>query len=379
MTHKYSSVVLGFAEPATASTSKPQNFASKAGGEPVWLYRGRKSAPLPPRCGICGQRQRFVLQIYAPVDEGEVGHEEGFHRVLYVCICENVACQRNEGGKAVSVLRGQLSRHNRYYEYYGGESDEDGVTEEGVNRLDLCAVCGFGAEKKCGGCRKVSYCSKECQVVDWKGGQKEECGEGTGGNGGREKWRWREWDIVTDVHPTPPCSDSDSDSESDGDGAQDEGEIVGKGIGGTFQDADEDELPEDLFKGKRKRDPVFEKFQRVVGLDKAQVIRYERGGRPLVVRSGNDVDTVGKCDRCGGDRVFEMQIMPQLVWYLSGRKDRNEGKGGSIGEVARRLREDMDWGTILIFSCERSCQIGEEYSGELAMVQHMAFEEDGKR
>lgn len=313
------------------------------------------------------------------MDEEEVGHEEGFHRVLYVSLCENVGCQRNERGNAVSVLRGQLRRDNRYYEYSGGGVDVDEETEEEVSRMDLCGVCGFGAGKKCGGCRQVSYCSKECQVVDWKGGHREECGHGVGGNGGREKWMWREWEIVTDVHPTPPCSDSDDDSDSDGEGAEYGGQVEGKGIGGTFQDADGDELPEDLFKGKRKRDPVFEKFQQIVGLDKAQVIRYERGGRPLVVRKGKDVDAVGKCDRCGAERVFEMQIMPQLVWYLGGGVGRAEGKGGSMGEVARRLKEDMEWGTILIYSCERSCQIGEKYESEVAFVQHMTMEEADNR
>jgi len=39
-----------------------------------------------------------------------------------------------------------------------------------------CGVCGASpADSKCGGCLSRSYCSRECQLVDWKGGHKQAC------------------------------------------------------------------------------------------------------------------------------------------------------------------------------------------------------------
>lgn len=372
--HKYSSVVLGFAEDPTAGTTQPANFASKAGGLPVWLYRSHDGAAQVPKCGICNQRQRFLAQIYAPVDVEEVGHEEGFHRVLYVCLCENVGCQRSGRRGAVSVLRAQLRRRNEFYGYEGG-----GVVEKGG--VEVCELCGFKAEKMCGGCRRVSYCSRACQVADWKCGHKESCAEKEDGKE-REKWRFREIEIVTEAHPTPSASDEE-ESDTD-DEITDSGELTNRKeevtklieepeIAATFQDADEDELPEDLFRGHRTKDAVFERFQKVVAMAKAQVIRYERGGRPLLVRSDESGTQVEACEVCGADRAFELQIMPQLAWYL---KDNDKRQVLSIGEVAGRLRDDMDWGTILVFCCGASCEIDGRYSREVAIMQQMVTQNE---
>jgi len=43
----------------------------------------------------------------------------------------------------------------------------------------VCQVCGGKGTKSCTGCRKVSYCSRECQLKDWKR-HKVECREGAG-------------------------------------------------------------------------------------------------------------------------------------------------------------------------------------------------------
>jgi hypothetical protein len=38
-----------------------------------------------------------------------------------------------------------------------------------------CIVCSNPGDKLCGGCRSVSYCSKQCLVNDWKNGHKHTC------------------------------------------------------------------------------------------------------------------------------------------------------------------------------------------------------------
>lgn len=97
-------------------------------------------------------------------------------------------------------------------------------------------------------------------------------------------------------------------------------------------------------------DSVFEKFVKRVGVEGRQVVRYEFGGlplpfsnkghvfdllwpkkskngrveigrnhsnesEPLQLRSYND-DKIPKCLKCGGKRIFECQLMPNLVNLL---------------------------------------------------------------
>lgn len=35
--------------------------------------------------------------------------------------------------------------------------------------------CSAGAPNTCGGCRRATYCSRECQVADWRAGHREAC------------------------------------------------------------------------------------------------------------------------------------------------------------------------------------------------------------
>lgn len=49
---------------------------------------------------------------------------------------------------------------------------------ENVLKNEKCGSCGMGgASKFCSKCRKVYYCSRECQVKAWKSGHKAECGK----------------------------------------------------------------------------------------------------------------------------------------------------------------------------------------------------------
>ncbi|KCV67884.1 hypothetical protein H696_05613 [Fonticula alba] len=52
---------------------------------------------------------------------------------------------------------------------------------------------------------------------------------------------------------------------------------------------------------------------------------------------------VPPCDRCGGARTFEFQVMPQLLAFM---------------EVDHTRVDSIDWGTLLVYSCEGSCELG---------------------
>ena len=70
----------------------------KLGGRPYWLtLEGLDSQP-PLVCGVCGKSMVLLVQIYAPLDDEECGHEDAFHRTLYVFSCPHSACVNMSGG-----------------------------------------------------------------------------------------------------------------------------------------------------------------------------------------------------------------------------------------------------------------------------------------
>lgn len=95
-------------------------------------------------------------------------------------------------------------------------------------------------------------------------------------------------------------------------------------------------------------------------------------GRRVYDPSG--AGAVPPCEACGSPRVFEMQVMPNLInVFREARKaQQSKAKAGAKtqtdeerrAEVARLLRGeevpeqgegDMEWGTILVFSCIKDC------------------------
>lgn len=419
----YDDVVLGFAEPPDHRTNLPQSFASKAGGLPVWLHRPPVSPPPAPKCRVCNQPQQFLLQVYAPLEPDVVAHDNAFHRVLTLAICRNPGCRTNSN--CVSVLRAQLSRDNPYYTW-----DADDQCVEQIMQ-DACHVCGFLANMRCGGCRKLMYCGRLCQMRHWKNGHKSSCAQPMQSASDRvSSLRFSQIEIVTDNHPLVPASDIDDDEDDERNehplqvdqcdspekpmtstnlsanhhnsqppdhssshtSSQNANQsslpqpftktssqrskspqssthtaVIEPEIKGTFQDADEEELPEDLFKPRpgRVKDPVFDKFSRIVSYAPDQVVRYHHGGQQLWGSELNQCHSVPNCELCGSKRVFEMQVMPQLVYYIY-EPDKDIA---TIQRVAERLRDDMDWITICVYTCENSCIGTDAYVPEFAWLQ----------
>ncbi len=90
-------------------------------------------------------------------------------------------------------------------------------------------------------------------------------------------------------------------------------------------------------------------------------VQHPRPGR------GYSAASIPACPDCGSPRIFEYQLMPNLINTL--------GKGSDIGRedittdeqrkeiVQRLLKRDpdgrgMEWGTALVFTCEKDCRRG---------------------
>ena len=59
------------------------------------------------------------------------------------------------------------------------KEEQDRDAQARAASVSSCALCGAGLKKLlvCSQCKAAAYCSKECQVRDWKAGHKEECVE----------------------------------------------------------------------------------------------------------------------------------------------------------------------------------------------------------
>ncbi|PPQ94626.1 hypothetical protein CVT25_009357 [Psilocybe cyanescens] len=143
-------------------------------------------------------------------------------------------------------------------------------------------------------------------------------------------------------------------------------------------------------------DQVFERFMKRVGHEGEQCVRYELKGTPLPFASDKtfdllwpapsqeplpvtkpdfkvvhnqrrvyDASAVPRCPHCKGRRVFECQLMPNLINVLrptaseDTRKLTDEERRKAVQQALKNedksAKAGMDWGTAMIFSCENDC------------------------
>ena len=125
---------------------------------------------------------------------------------------------------------------------------------------------------------------------------------------------------------------------------------------------------------RRKADPIFRKFRERVDREPEQVLRYDRGGTPLWI--GPKTPEVAKrevppCAVCGGPRVFEFQVMPQLAAVLEQETTAREVRSA----VATKAMEELDWGVLAVYTCSKSCDIAADYAEEFVWHNPVKDEE----
>ncbi|KAF3047649.1 hypothetical protein E8E12_011179 [Didymella heteroderae] len=129
-------------------------------------------------------------------------------------------------------------------------------------------------------------------------------------------------------------------------------------------------------------DATFQKFADRVGQNPEQILRYEFKGKPLLY---SDADAVGKalahhsengtssnakvqttakggagmprCQNCGAERVFEVQLTPHAITEL---------------EAEEMSIDGMEWGTIIIGVCSKDCKPSEVEEGQVGYVEEWA-------
>ncbi|XP_053357991.1 programmed cell death protein 2 isoform X1 [Clarias gariepinus] len=339
-------VVLGFLEEAERWQLASAQFPSKVGGKPAWLSLLNLPTVAELVCETCQLPTVFLLQVYAPI----VGQERSFHRTLYVFCCKTPACYTANDNRCFKVYRSQLPRKNDFYPYDppsdeepAARADDECVLGSGVK---LCRLCGCAGHKACSRCHTVTYCSKEHQATDWKQRHKKECSTSSVSDA-VNMFLFPEWELVTEPEKLLVTDDEPPDSNS----------LQQANIASS--DLEESEL-ESMALHESQDSKIFQKFKERIATEPHQVLRYCREGSPLWVSSKHvpGKDDIPKCP-CGANRIFEFQVMPQLLNHL--KVDRPDAS--------------IDWGTLVVFTCAASCDQVNNYSAEFIWKQDFSVDQ----
>lgn len=86
----------------------------------------------------------------------------------------------------------------------------------------------------------------------------------------------------------------------------------------------------------------------------SRIFSYCFSGSPLWMSSSQIPKTIPNCEECGAFRVFELQLMPTLIYFL--KTPHNEPKA-------------LDFGVLAVYTCSKSCQLSQVYYKEFCFIQ----------
>jgi pre-rRNA-processing protein TSR4 len=422
-----------------------QTFPSKTGGKPLWLNPRDLPARDSFQCAVCKCAMKFVLQLYAPLDSD--GFEHAFHRTLYLFCCRNNKCLSQPG--SIRVFRSQLPLHNEFYAAVPVKpEDVKEIDENGFGDAHWCQVCGVPAPNRCSQCKSVWYCTKEHQLLHWRGAHSVECKSPSAVQASPKKPIKPNnaaalgaacFPVSELVNEDEYDSGADDDEYDDDDEEVDSKDASVRGkcflsfqlcvcvcgmvwcvvcrvscllcsapfvvmishmvliyVSSVYSSAhlqnlkqkrsaaqkkeqeakaqahgdatehepiaDDEEFDAETVSmfGRNKPDPFFVHFQKRTKHDPSQVLRYGRHSDQCEILwlSAHDQlrGTPPVCEHCGAERVFEFQVLPQLLYFLKVDTAADDNA--------------MDWNTLVVYTCKNSCGDGtKQYANEFVYRQ----------
>ncbi|OCH91034.1 hypothetical protein OBBRIDRAFT_792748 [Obba rivulosa] len=431
-------VQLGVPDGAVADAADLRDAAvSRVGGHPAFL-----TSPPPvadAHCKNCSQPMELLVQVWCPLEDSE--HD----RALYIWGCAQRACQRKEG--SVRAYRGL--RYNEKYaaklarrrEKQRREEEERAHAAEEEERKKAAAkVNPFSMKTSAAsdpfdlGAQIFGGPAQEPEVPDEtasdatspppsdpedSASDSDEDGDASDSEEletslAADTLESSEWAsapayaplyLSTAAEYLPPAPKPKLPAGAE---VVEEGDEPGKKKdGGWVLEGYENSL---------EVDHAFERFAQRVAHEGAQCLRYDLGGTPLpfasdaifdklfpvpqglpppVTKAAFAVsraprrtytpDALPHCVHCGGPRVFECQLMPNLINVLARpgaertaeaerKKETDEERRAAVMRALKGEGEGegtgMEWGTCMVFTCKGDCA-GERgtWREEVVLVQ----------
>lgn len=72
------------------------------------------------------------------------------------------------------------------------------------------------------------------------------------------------------------------------------------------------------------------------------MVRYSYGGKPLLAM--DDLKSPDKCGNCDSPRLFEMQLMPPLIYFLH---------EAVVDKGLKQSLDKWDWMTLIVYTCSK--------------------------
>lgn len=247
------------------------------------------------------------------------------------------------------------------------ESEDDDWKDDILKKFEskfahhFCDICGLKAGSRCGGCKMARYCSREHQVEDWRLGHDLECKAYQKGTRLPEKRKspslFKEFEIETEEENV----DEEEEDEEDGGSSVDDKKELIQLYEAKFANREIAPDPEEGVEEEDLEKKVFLDFQKKTKKHPDQVLRYSRGNQNALVwvSAQNKPETIPPCENCGANRIFEFQILPQLLYYLGVHKETTTAS--------------LDWGVLVAYTCQNSCSPKSEqaYLPEFLWVQNI--------
>ncbi|KNC49808.1 uncharacterized protein AMSG_11935 [Thecamonas trahens ATCC 50062] len=398
-------IQLAFCEPLAHPDLVTRGFfPHKVGGAPAWLDPAATPAADALCCGNCGKKMAFMLQIYAPRRNVAAAFHRALY--VFACKaggCNDApgaqAVVRSQLPLANPYYVADMADARDGPE---GELNAAVLTPDELEGK-VCLICRAVPAKRCGKCSAVAYCGRHHQADDWARGHAAECGTLAGASssaadGGHivvaersgvspfvfpehELVMEAEEDVAADAAVDEPSDDLVAATTSairprdvekrqhlerliaeyekeeararkrgepaplDNDAGDDGAEPAPNSVEAAIADL------------VGHQDFVYNAFKDRTSIAPDQVLRYfvddadepspalAADREPLPV-SGDDPlpvpEDVPPCGACGAPRVFEFQILPQLLFYLL-HPDLEAGDGF------------IDFANIVVYTCSAHC------------------------
>ncbi|GAB2279333.1 hypothetical protein Dimus_013977 [Dionaea muscipula] len=325
-------VILGLPGGWANNTSEASDhYTTKIGGRPDWPFPEANLRQHLLRCNSCGSDLCLIAQVYAPLPGVNSKIEE---RVIYIFGCAGLHCgswrairvQKSDSSVVSKVAQqapsNVISKDDLFS--FGSEEVDDFNDNEDMELEELGRALSQAGSLASGSMRQNVKKNSETS-------QNRSFMEGADNNLVLPCFYiYTEPEKCKDVMSI--CSSYSSLS-------------IKEKVNDDNNQSDEEVWEQEGYEYDRalNADRTYLKFKKRIDAYPDQCLRYSYGGTPLLAT--RELGDPGMCGVCGGSRLYEMQLMPSLLYFLQ-----EPAAGGQ-----NALLDNWNWMTLLVYTCEKSC------------------------